>query len=92
MKIYKVERTDNWSYDDYDAFVCVAENEDQARWMTPNPEYYLRKDDGKIYFQYFDGTEEEMKREAWPVDINDIKVTEINPTTPEVILASFNAG
>jgi hypothetical protein len=62
--------------------------------MTPDPENYIRKDDGKIYFKYFDGTEEETSKEwsSWPIDLNDIKVTQINPTDPKIILASFNAG
>jgi hypothetical protein len=93
MKIYKVERTDKWSYDDYDSFVCVAENEEQARWMVPD-DYHERKDDGKIYFKYSDGREEKepAKFASWAKDLKDIKVTEINPTEPEIILASFNAG
>lgn len=93
MNIYKVERTDKWSYDNYDAFVCVAQNEEQARWMMPNPHYEVRRDDGKVYFKYGDGSYELVEDLcSWPLDVKDIKVTEINPTDPGVILASFNAG
>jgi len=49
MNIYLLERTDKWSYDDYDATVVIAENEEDAKkieityhsvirwsWTTPN--------------------------------------------------------
>lgn len=35
MNIYKVSRTDDVSYDEYEAFVCAAESEDEARMMHP---------------------------------------------------------
>lgn len=93
MKLYLVERTDKWSYDDYDSFVCVAENEEQARWMMPD-EYYIRKEDG-LYFQYADGTERkenEHNWSSWATNLSDIKVTEIIPDEPRIVLSSFNAG
>jgi len=48
MNIYLLKRTDKWSYDDYDAAVVIADNEDAARnfdvggypgacdWTTPD--------------------------------------------------------
>jgi len=39
MKIYKIERTDKWSYDDYDSAVVAAESEDDARSIHPDVEY-----------------------------------------------------
>ena len=31
MNIYLLKRTDKWSYDDYDAAVVIAENEELAK-------------------------------------------------------------
>lgn len=93
MNFYLVERTDKWSYDDYDSFVCVAENEEQAKWLTPD-DYCVWGDDGKLYFQYADGSREKEPASfsGWVKDTKDLKVTLLNPTEPKVILASFNAG
>jgi len=35
MKIYLVERTDEVSWNEYKAFVCVAESEDEALSIIP---------------------------------------------------------
>lgn len=35
MNIYKVERIDRVEYDDYSAFICVAESEEDARMLMP---------------------------------------------------------
>lgn len=91
MKIYKVERTDKWSYDDYDSFICVAENEEQARWMVPDPEYHMWKD-GVYCYSYRDQEPVNTDISSWTKNPNTLKITEINPIQPEVLLASFNAG
>lgn len=36
MKIYLVSRNDRIDYDQYDSFVCVAEDENAARNMSPD--------------------------------------------------------
>lgn len=96
MKIYKVERTDSWGYDDYDSFICVAPTPEAAQWMMPD-EYYIRKEDG-LYFQFSDGTEKKEDGpnwSPWATNISDIKVTEIGEAysdNAEIILASYNAG
>ena len=38
MNLYKVSRKDGIDYDQYDSFVCVAETEEQAKLMFPNPD------------------------------------------------------
>ena len=37
MNLYLIERTDKWSYDDYDAAVVIAADEESARSTHPNP-------------------------------------------------------
>lgn len=92
MNFYLVERTDKWSYDDYDSFVCVAENEEQARWMTPDPEYHMWKD-GIRCFSYGEQKPAPLDFSSWCKDpVKNLKVTLLNPTEPKVILSSFNAG
>ena len=38
MNVYKVSRKDEIDYDEYDSFVCVAESEEQAKLMFPDPD------------------------------------------------------
>lgn len=98
MKIYKVERTDGWSYDDYDSFVCFANSEDEARRVHPcgDDMYELHEDGWRMRFS--DGCLEEKasKYHSWTHDVSSLKVWELNrdPSEgkPTVILASYHAG
>lgn len=89
MNLYLVSRTDDIGYDEYDAFVCAAESEEQARKMLPFDEELVREE-----------TEENIRNLTiweWTNDLNNIEVTHIGKadekyTKPTVILASFNAG
>lgn len=93
MKIYLVKRTDSWSYDDYDRFVCKAESEDQAETISPS-DYYGWKEDG-WHFLYSDGSSKKDNHSGWVDDLNNLTVEEIgtsNSNEAGVILASFNAG
>ncbi len=93
MKFYLVEQDDNNDWDTYDSFVCVAQNEEQARWMVPDPEYHMwREIDGKAVYCYSYREQEPVRYTNWAKDIKNVKVTEIIPDDPKVVLASFNAG
>ena len=39
MNIYKVTRHDDSDFDEYESFVCYAENESDARNTNPDDEY-----------------------------------------------------
>ena len=94
MKIFKVERTDSIDYDDYDGFVCVAESEEQARWMTPDPEFHMWKD-GVYCYSYREQAAVNSDYTNWVKDPNTLEITELDVSkfnSPQVILASFNAG
>lgn len=89
MKLFLVKRTDYVGYDEYDAFVCAAESEEQARKMLPFDEELVREE-----------TEENISSLIiweWTKDLNKIEVEYIGEadekyTKPAVILASFCAG
>ena len=89
MNLYLVSRTETIGYDEYDAFVCAAESEEQARKMLPFDEELVREE-----------AEENIRNLTiweWTKDLNKIKVEYIGKadekyTKPTVILASFNAG
>lgn len=94
MKLFKVERTDLYSYDDYDSFVCITPTEEAARWMAPDPEYHMWKD-GVWCYSYGEQGPASTDFTGWVRDPNTLKVTELgvaNSDESEVILASFNAG
>ena len=38
MYLYKLERTDSWSYDEYDSAIVAAPTEQDARLMNPDGE------------------------------------------------------
>ena len=65
MKVYSVW-TDKWDYDDYDAFVVVAENADRALEM--------------------------VKQNFEEYQLPYVYVDEVDLTTEQVVLGSFNAG
>lgn len=92
MKLFKVERTDNYGYDDYSDFVCLANSKAEAQYMAPDPEYYTWE--GKWVYSY--RRDQNVTYMPWPMDPSkDVKVTEIFPedrTEPEVLCASFHAG
>lgn len=56
MKVYYVW-ADDWDYDDYDAFVVVAENEDRALAMVKN---MFEKHQGEIHVEEEDLTTEHV--------------------------------
>lgn len=47
MKIYLVERTDIINYDEYDSWVVVAKNKEEAKlmckWYADNPELLVKE-------------------------------------------------
>jgi hypothetical protein len=76
-KLYLIERTDNWSYDDYDSVVVCAESEDEARLINPDGEWGQR-------FRSWCATPDQVK-------VTYIGVA--GPLVSKgVVLASFNAG
>lgn len=81
MNIYKVERTDNVDYDEYDSFVIIAETESVARYTHPNG---------------CDIEDAGLSGNSWPVMPEDLMVTFVGRvdgnTIVGVICASFNAG
>lgn len=91
MNLYLVSRTDDiGGYDEYDAFVCAAESEEQAlslhpdggtieEFFTADGTHYIRNCDFEWHFG--------ERAVAKYIGKADEKYTE-----PTVILASFNAG
>lgn len=92
MKLFKVERTDKWSWDDYDSFICWANDEEEARWMAPDPEYHMWKDG--VYCYSYREQEPVTYGHSWVKDPKtQLTITEIiQPEKPSVISANFNPG
>lgn len=87
--IYKLERTDDIGYDEFDSFLVVSRDEQTARFTHPYKNTFWHDDHKKwerdSYCDYY-----------W-ADPNSIKITLIGKTIkaqPEgtVLCASFNAG
>lgn len=92
MKLFKVERTDNYGYDDYSDFVCLANSKEEARYMAPDPEYYKWNGSHWVYAYRQD---KKATHSGWVEDPKTLKVTEIFPedrTEPEILCASYHAG
>lgn len=103
MKIYKVERTDDWSYDDYNEFVCVANSPEEAKTLHPSntdDTLFYHWKDGKWFIYYSNGPNSKgeegfYSNGGWVDSLDKLKVTEIIPDfidKPVVIVGSFNAG
>ena len=99
MNIYKVEQDSNAGYDTYDSFICVAENEQEARETHPS-EFVTHSKNGKWYGTYSYGNKDEYEMDSgdWVRcnQINKLSVTLIgvaNENQPKgIVLSSFNAG
>jgi hypothetical protein len=67
MKVYRVY-VDDWDYDEFDAVVVVAENEDKALAMVENGYYdrcYFEKWQGEIHVEEVDLTYEHVVLESF---------------------------
>ena len=93
MKLFKVERTDKYGYDDYSDFVCLANSKTDAQYMAPDPEYHTWNGSHWVYTYRQD---DKATYTGWVENPSkDVKVTEIFPedrTEAEVLCASFHAG
>ena len=86
MKVFKVW-VDEWSYDDYDSFVSVANSEDEIRNCISIDEYNERvvdmsgNDDyeDSVWFQDFQGE----------IHIEEVN---LNVDKPYIVCSSYNAG
>ncbi len=81
MKLYLLAQDDNNDYDTYDSCIVCAENEEDAKTITPN---------GGVY------TEPVGQYTDWAKSKDNIFCEEIGEANDKqvrgVILASFNAG
>ena len=81
MKLYLLSQNDNTGYDTYDSCVVCAENEEDAKTITPYGNVY--SEPVKIYSD-------------WALSKENILCEEIGKANDKqvrgVILASFNAG
>ena len=86
MKVFKVW-VDEWDYDTYDSFVCVANSEDEIRNCIRIDKYNERvvdmsgNDDyeDSVWFQDFQGE----------IHIEEVN---LNVDKPYIVCSSYNAG
>ena len=86
MKVFKVW-VDEWDYDTYDSFVCVANSEDEIRNCISLDKYNRRvvdmsgNDDyeDSVWFQDFQGE----------IHIEEVN---LNVDKPYIVCSSYNAG
>ena len=86
MKVFKVW-VDEWDYDTYDSFVCVANSEDEIRKCIRIDEYNERVVDMRGNDDYEDS--------VWFQDFQgEIHIEEVNLNVdkPYIVCSSYNAG
>ena len=86
MKVFKVW-VDEWFYDDYDSFVCVANSEDEIRNHISVDRYNRRVVDmsgNEVY-------EDSVKFEEFQGEIH-IEEVNLNVDKPYIVCSSYNAG
>lgn len=79
LKIYKLTQNANSGYDTYDGCVVIAENEELARSMNPDPFESNRYSKFKTWCQPKD------------VDVEFLGYAKENEN-PRIVCSSFNAG
>lgn len=94
MKLYLLIQNYNKGYDTYDSCVVVAENEEDAKRISPDE--YREFIDGDWAFVYQDGRWERDGYGSW-APIEYVQAIHIGIAAPElepgtVVCASFNAG
>jgi hypothetical protein len=94
MKLWLVERTNYFGYDEYDSLVVAANTAEDAKKIHPSTtsehNIFWEQDMGWVYRTTY-GTHKDT---SW-TDIKNLKVSYLGTTDREiegVILASFNAG
>ena len=86
MKVFKVW-VDEWSYDDYDSFVCVANSEDEIRNHISVDRYNRRVIDMRGNDNYEDSvTFDDFQGEIHIEEVN------LNVDKPYIVCSSYNAG
>ena len=84
MKLYLLSQSENNGYDTYDSCVVCAENEDEAKSITPN---FSEK--GKAF-------EPSDPYGVWAYSLEGVKCKYIGEASDDlskgVVIASFNAG
>ena len=87
MKLYLLKQTDNLDiYDVYDSCIVCAENEDDAKTISPNWSY---KYDNNVFIENEEYPQWYIKKEG----ITCEEIGEANENIPRgVVIASYNAG
>ena len=81
MNIYLITSKQGFSYDTYDSAIVIAKDAQEAKKIHPNGYNTIPKDS--------------LKDHTWPIYPKDITAKKVGTTTiktPQVLLASFNAG
>ena len=86
MKVFKVW-VDEWDYDNYDSFVCVANSEDEIRSHISVDRYNRRI----IDMSGNDNHEDSVKFEDFQGEIH-IEEVNLNVDKPYIVCSSYNAG
>ncbi len=99
MNIYKVERTSEYTYDNYSSFVCFAKNEEEAKNLNPSfvpidderfneflndPNYHL-----SLFIDWTDPCWEWVKSKD---ELTVIKLGTSETKQVGIILSEFHAG
>lgn len=93
LYIYLISQSDNTDYNTYDSAIVVAENEEQAKRITP--EANTLDQDGN--FGEFNANPWKQS-ETWAYNISFVEVkkigicTDSNYKAGDLVLANFNAG
>jgi len=95
MNIYKITRTDEWGYDDYDAAIVIAESAYAA--VRINPAKWVRAEWSDALGAWIDKEDGEATMfSGWPNHIRDVSVELIGTANAGAeegeVLASYNAG
>ena len=86
MKVFKVW-VDEWFYDDYDSFVCVANSEEEIRKCISVDRYNRRI----IDMSGNDNHEDAVNFEEFQGEIH-IEEVNLNVDKPYIVCSSYNAG
>lgn len=94
LKIYRISQSENNGYDTYSSAVVIAEDENEAQHSCVCGWHKFH--DGKLWFQYANGTENEEECCSGWTNYKNVEVELIGDAKEGskggVVCASFHAG
>lgn len=91
MKLFRVDRKTDTDYGEFDAFVCVAKDEEEARCIHPEGKCVF-SNELSDWVNAHNGSINKFARYTWPDELSELTVTYLGEAVDsenKIVLASY---